>query len=224
MASNSIFLFDLTTSNENIANEFYTAIDRYPIDEPSYFNVELTAPNELNGQYVLVQNVEETYYNPELRSFDSRTALKASIVYFDIVGTQLEVWGNKANCNKLVFVLSNLLQNLTIKAVEISLQELIDKLYNFKVKVGRVCFEDFLFTDDIVGNFNVDLSSYGDAYAVLDKYRQKISRMTVTLPCDNDSLKLCITTKGTVTVFRQRDQLDDDILDLLHNLLLDKER
>lgn len=219
MASNSIFLFDLATPNKNIANEYYNAIGQFPEDEPSYFNVQLVDSNELNGQYVIVQNIEETYYNPETRSFDTRITPKASIVFFDIIGTQLEIWGNKTNCNKLVFVLSNLLRSVTINAVEISLQGLINKLFNHKVKVGKVSFEDFLFTDDIVGNFNVDLSSYGDAYAVLDKYREKISRMTVTLPCGNDYLKLSLTSKGTITIFRQRDELEDDILSLLHNLL-----
>jgi hypothetical protein len=218
MASNSVFLFDLETSNKSIASDYYAVINQLEEDGPNYFDVQLIDSDELSGQYVIVQNVEETYYDPQNRTFDTRISPKASIVYFDIINTKLEVWGNRSNCNKFIFALSVLLKSVTISSVDVSLQELINKLFIYKVTVGKVSFEDFLFTEDIVGNFNVDLSSYGDAYAVLNKYRDKISRMIVTLPCGNSSLKLSLTSKGTITVFRQRDQFEDDELNMLHNL------
>ena len=102
----------------------------------------------------------------------------------------------------------------------ISIENIISKLQTYKVKVSKVCFEDFLFSEDIVGNFTVDLSTYGDVFAVLKKYKEKIARMTAILPCEGTSLKITFSSKGSVMVYKTRDSFEDDMLDMLHAILL----
>ena len=112
---------------------------------------------------------------------------------FTICNDRLEIWGNRTNANKLIFAISSATQNIfSINAVNISIENIISKLQAYKVKVSKVCFEDFLFSEDIVGNFTVDLSTYGDVFAVLNKYKEKIARMTAILPCEGTSLKICL--------------------------------
>ena len=89
-----------------------------------------------------------------------------------------------------------------------------------KVKVTKVCFHDFLFTEDIVGSFTVDLSSYGDAFSILQKYYDKISSMTIIITRENSAIKLRITAKGRVTVYKSRSSLDDEEITFLHQLLV----
>ena len=220
MSSSSIFIYELVASNASIATDIYNSIKEFQEDEHNYFNLQLVSSNELTGEYVIVQNVEEIYYNAEQRTFDTRIAPRANVIHFDIFNNRLEIWSNKSNAHRLVFTLSNLLSQISINAIEISLKDIIHKLQFQKVKISKVCFEDFLFTEDIVGNFSVDLSSYGDAFSVLKKYQDKIARMTIILPYNDTSLRISLTAKGSVTVYKSRDLLDDDAINLLHDILL----
>ncbi len=220
MASNSIFIYELVATSKSLASDIYNLVNECPEDENNYFNLQLLSPKELSGEYVVVQNVEETYYNAGQRTFETRIAPRANVIHFDIFDNQLEIWSNKTNANRLVFTLSNLLNQISINAIEISLKDIVHKLQYQKVKISKVCFQDFLFTEDIVGNFNVDLSSYGDAFSVLQKYQDKIARMTIILPHNDTSLRISLTAKGLVTVYKSRDMLDDDAINLLRDILL----
>lgn len=61
---------------------------------------------------------------------------------------------------------------------------------------------------------------YGDAFSILQKYNGKISSMTIILYCDNSSIKLRITAKGRVTVYKSRSSMDDEEILFLHQILL----
>lgn len=223
MASSSIFFYELQSSNSITAADIHNQLREYPEDENSYFNLQLISNTELIGEYVIIQNVEETYYNAEQRLFEVRTAPRANIIAFNVIDNHLEIWSNKTNANKLIFAFSTILNPISINSIDISLNKIIRKLQHEKAKVSKVCFEDFLFTEDIVGNFTVDLSSYGDAFTVLQKYQDKIARITVIFPCGDAILKLSLTSKGRVVIYKSRDTLDDDAIVLLHNILIDRE-
>lgn len=220
MASSSIFIYELRSPSEINVESIYSCLKGYPEDENTYFNLEMISANELLGEYVIVQNVQESYYNPEQRVFEYRIVPKANVISFSITDGFLEIWGNKTSANKLVFELSNLLAPISINSVEVTIDTLLEKLKGYKLKVSKVCFQDFLFTEDIVGNFTVNLSSYGDAFSILQKYNGKISSMTIILYCDNSSIKLRITAKGRVTVYKSRSSMDDEEILFLHQILL----
>lgn len=220
MASSSVFLYQIVTNDSEIGSLIYKKIKSIPEDELNYFNIQLISKNEISGEFINVQNVEEFYYNAENRSFETRTVFKANVLYFDIYENILEIWGNKAHANKLVFRLSDILDNVSINLIEVSLKHVIKKLQFRQATISKVNFEDFLFTEDIVGNFSVDLSSYGDAFSILDKYQNKISRMTVILALNGNSIKLSITSKGSIVIYQKREQLDEDTIAAIHDILL----
>lgn len=219
--SSGIFVYELSPATANIATNIYEALIALVDEETSYFNLQLESNNELSGEYVIVQTIEETFYNSETRTFEQRQAQRANIVNFYVFDNRLEIWGNRTNAGRLIFALSNALQNrISINAVEIAIEHVIKNLANSKVKVSRVCFQDFLFAEDIVGSFTVDLSTYGDVFSILDEYKNKITRMTLIIPSNGSSLKMSISSKGSVVVYKSRDAFDDDALNMLHAILL----
>lgn len=220
MASCSIFIYELQSPNRITVEDIHNQLKEYPEDANAYFNLELISNVELTGEYITVQSVEETYYNPEQRLFETRITPRANIISFTIINNYLEIWSNKTNASRLIFVLSSILQPISINGIEVSLKEIINKLQYQKVKISKVCFEDFLFTEDIVGNFTVDLSSYGEAFSVIQKYQDKIANMTIIFSYENAMLKLRLTSKGRITIYKARNTLDDEALLFLHNLLI----
>lgn len=222
MASCSIFIYELSSPESITTLDIYDCLHNFVEDERNYFNLQLISNSELMGEYVIVRTVEETYYNAEQRLFETRTVPRANVISFSVIDNYLEIWSNKTNANKLIFILSGLMNKISINAIEISLIDTIQKLQQQKAKISKVCFEDFLFTEDIVGNFMVDLSSYGDAFSLLQQYKDKISRLTVIIPYNNTTLKLSLTSKGRVLVYKTRNNLDDEAIVLLHKILMNR--
>ena len=58
------------------------------------------------NDYITVQSVEETYYNPEQRLFETRITPRANIISFTIINNYLEIWSNKTNDNRLIYIVS----------------------------------------------------------------------------------------------------------------------
>lgn len=222
MASCSIFIYELSSPESITTLDIYDCLHNFVEDERNYFNLQLISNSELMGEYVIVRTVEETYYNAEQRLFETRAVPRANVISFSVIDNYLEIWSNKTNANKLIFILSGLMNKISINAIEISLIDTIQKLQQQKAKISKVCFEDFLFTEDIVGNFMVDLSSYGDAFSLLQQYKDKISRLTVIIPYNNTTLKLSLTSKGRVLVYKTRNNLDDEAIVLLHKILMNR--
>lgn len=219
MAS-SVFVYNLSPSIPNVASVFYSALTKLPDNENSYFNLQLLSDNELTGEHITVQMIEESFYNTDSRNFDRRRVPKASVVFFSICNDRLEIWGSKSNTNRLVFALSTATNNrISINSITVSIEEIIERLRSVKAKVAKVYFEDFLFSEDIVGNFTIDLSSYGDAFSVLDKYKDKVSKMVFILPSDSMQIKLSFSSKGTIVVYKPRELIENDAMYLLHSIL-----
>lgn len=95
MASSSIFIYELCSSAEINVESIYLRLKDYPEDENTYFNLELISSNELLGEYVIVQNAQESYYNPQQRVFESKIVPKANVISFSITDNYLEIWGTK---------------------------------------------------------------------------------------------------------------------------------
>ena len=72
MASSSIFIYELRSPAEINVESIYSRLKGYPEDENTYFNLEMISANELLGEYVIVQNAQESCYNPEQRVFEYR--------------------------------------------------------------------------------------------------------------------------------------------------------
>ncbi len=220
MAS-SIFLYELLPHTIHMASVIYQMLSTLPDDEESYFNLELLSEDELAGEFVIVHTVDEMYYDASARKFKQRQTQIARVVKFFVYNNHLEIWGNKSNANHLVFAISDTFHNqISINLVQTSIEDIIEKLCKYKIKVSRVCFQDFLFTEDIVGNFNVDLSSYSDAQGVLKKYKDKVARMTLLIPCAGQALKVNISSRGTVMVYKPKEAFDDTTLNILRSVML----
>ena len=95
MASSSIFIYELRSPSEINVESIYSCLKGYPEDENTYFNLEMISANELLGEYVIVQNVQESYYNPEQRVFEYRIVPKENVISFSFTDGFLEIWGNK---------------------------------------------------------------------------------------------------------------------------------
>lgn len=222
MASNSIYIYKINSPKNIFVTDIYNILNKYPEQDYAYFNLDLLSENELLGEYVIIENIKESYYNIENRDFETRITQKANVISFNIINNYLEIWANKTSAQKLVFLLTNLLDDISMELVIVNINDILNKIKKFKFKISKVCFDDFLFTKDIIGKFTVDLSSYGNAYSVLEKYKNNIFHLTLMIFYKKSNLKIRLTSKGIITIYKPINSLDNDELYILHHLLLDR--
>ena len=101
MASSSIFIYELRSPSEINVESIYSCLKGYPEDENTYFNLEMISANELLGEYVIVQNVQESYYNPEQRVFEYRIVPKANVHFYFYPETEKDIDHIKDSFSKM---------------------------------------------------------------------------------------------------------------------------
>lgn len=218
MAS-SIHFYEILLNDKKLV-DIYKILDNSVADNENYFSLELISDNELQGEFYIINNIEEQIFNIEKRIFETITSTKASVVQFSIINNKLEVWGNKTNTNKLIFRLSTLIKDISFNAIEVSMDSIIDKLANHSVKISKVSLNDVLFTEDIVGNFTVDLSSYGNPFSILKKYKEKINRLSFIYITGEVCTRFMLTSNGNLTVHKNIENMDEDIKSFIRDILL----
>lgn len=218
MAS-SIHLYEILFNNKNII-DIYNILSNYSEEKDDYFSLELISDKELQGEFCIINSVEDQIFNIEKRAFETITSTKASVIQFSIIGNKLEVWGNRFNTNKLVFKLSNLLKDVSFNAVSASIDSIIDKLANHSVKITKVSLNDVLFAEDIIGNFTVDLYSYGNPFSVLKKYKEKIVRLGFIYMFGESCIRFMVTSNGNLTVHKAIENIDEDVRSFIRDILL----
>lgn len=219
MASSRVYFYEVIANEVDFLSDCVDKINNFN-DDFNYFEIENIDEKEIYGKFIVLKNVAVTHFDVEKRAFERRTEVRASIVYFNIFDNIIEVWGNKATTDRLIFILCDLLNNVSINLVELSLEKIICKLQSEKVVINKVNFKDFIFEKDIIGNFSVDLSSYGDAFGVINKYKSNISKLTITILYNNEPIKISITSNSSVIVYEERENIEDETLTMLRNLLL----
>lgn len=218
MAS-SIYLYEILANTKSIL-DIFNILNSYTEDKEAYFNLELISDNEFQGEFYIINNVEDQIFNIEKRIFETITSTKANIIKFSIIGNKLEVWGNKFNTNKLIFKLSNLLKDVSFNAVSTAIESIIDKLENHSVKITKVSLNDVLFSEDIIGNFTVDLYSYGNPFSVLRKYKEKIVRLSFIYIIGEANIRFVLTANGNLTVHKPIEHIDEDVRIFIRDILL----
>lgn len=215
----NFFTFEISPVGNDCAFDIYNKLMGFDFS-PDFFELQMVDSNELIGEYTIVSNVEEDFYDITTRSIITKQAQKAYVVRFRVVGNRLEVRANKSGANRLVFSISRALANrISFNLIDISIQKIVSKLKSTKAKISRVSFQDFVFANDIIGCFTTDLSTHSDGYSIVEQHQEKIIKMTIILPLKDSSVKLNISSTGSILAYRNSSDFDEEIRDFINTIL-----
>ena len=219
MALSSIFIYEL----EKITPlEIYNFFSTYSAQENEYFNLDLISDTELIGDYICVHSVEESFFDITKKDFSKRLSTKTNVTSFTINKNHLEIWSNKTNASNFIFMLSKYFPLASLTRKEISIINMINILKIYKAKISKVRLRDILITEDVIGETLVDLSSYGDSYAFLEKFKGKIVKMTAILSFGNELIRFSFTANGQIVIYRKLNKIDYDIVTFLYGFLTNR--
>ena len=218
MATTSLNVLNI--ENNITISEIYNNLINYDENNDNYFILNWINNDELSGKYVYVQNIEQQIYNVENRSFESQIIPKAVTIPFEITNNKIFVWSNKSNLNRFIFTLTNINNGMQLTSIKISISKILSKINKQNTKITKICLNDIVLVEDLIGKFYTDLYSYGDSYGILKKYKEQIEKITLQYYIGDISLTLTLSENNNITLYKSYDNFDDEQLDFLKKLFI----
>ena len=219
MTTTSLNIFKIQNIKNN-ASFVYEMLSPYTDNNSAYFNLNLISNDELSGEYVYVQNIEQSFYNVEMKTFEIQIIPKAIVVPFEIENNHIFIWSNRTNVNKLLFKLTAILNNISFSAIEPNLERTIEKIGKYNTKISKVSIENIVLLEDIVGTFSTDLYSYGDSFSVLKRYKDQLLKLSFQYFTGEACITITLNKNGGIVVYKSYKDLDDEQLGFIRKIFL----
>ena len=219
MTTTSLNIFKIQNIKDN-ASFVYEMLSPYTDNNSAYFNLNLISNDELSGEYVYVQNIEQSFYNVEMKTFEIQIIPKAIAVPFEIENNHIFIWSNRTNVNKLLFKLTAILNNISFSAIEPNLERTLEKIGKYNTKISKVSIENIVLLEDIVGTFSTDLYSYGDSFSVLKRYKDQLLKLSFQYFTGEACITITLNKNGGIVVYKSYKDLDDEQLGFIRKIFL----
>ena len=177
----------------------------------------------IGGCYLLETYINQTQYNVDENRFELVPAKRLNIIKFDIFldNSTLLLWGGKRAASALLTAIeaaSN--HQTTIEYKDSDFKEMIGYLLKkSEVEFVRMKIMDIFIDQGILANCIVNLKGQDNSRKLVEKYLDNISQISVLVGKDELAVSITIYSSGSVVVFRDRDELPDDAMNVINAML-----
>jgi dephospho-CoA kinase len=197
-------------------------------DPSSYSIINEQGENNVAGCFLAEQLRNEIKYNILENRFETQTVTKLNILKFDINTTSqsLIIWGNKDSAQRFITILAQAADNkVSIDLRTIDFKSLLDRIINNpSITLSRIKLNDIVIDNGVVANCSVNLGNLDNPKAIIAKYKDNITQLSIVLGKNEfpDDLAVAITiySTGSISIFKDRDSISGDIIDMIQNLYI----
>ncbi|GEM_PF-4395343 len=223
MAAQSIFIYKFKLLQNKSVETIVSMIEDY-FQQDERFIVDFYSENQIEGTYVYLYKYKENVYDYSENTFKVIDVSKTIVTKFhiDLLVNMLDVWGNKKTSLKISAAFSLIFKNkIILEPNDIVFNNCLKFLEKQKnIIVSNTKIEDVVIETDLVASCNINLVLYSNPFKILNKYIDKISKITVILGNDNDDVTITIYQSGSIVIYKDREQLSEVILELIKGLLI----
>lgn len=202
---------------EKIFQENYNEIDdRFVLN--SYDN------DTIDGMYIMQFISREWVFNPQSKSVESVDFQKTSIIPFsiNINDKRMDIWGNKTSAQKLITKMGIRLENqVEIDTFFIQLPRVLERLKTEDVVYGKVKIENFLLQSNLVASCLVDLTNYDRPGDILNKYKDDIVQLSVSLKNYEEIATVIFYSSGSIVLYKSKDDISQELFDKIKMICID---
>ena len=223
MASNSLYFFNFKIDKKYSTDEIVNLLlDK---EEEDKFIINEATESTIDGYYITYANSKELIFDEERELLESIVLKKNIIIPFsiDISRKILDVWGKKNYINKLLIQLNILFNHkIEIDPVSINLGGIVKKLKKPTIKIRTIKIDNYILEKDIVANCTFDLKNHSNPYEIIKKYSENLVYITLSILTDvEDSFTIMIYKSGSVVVYKYRESLSQDDIDIIREICID---
>ncbi|WP_297135285.1 hypothetical protein [Terrisporobacter sp.] len=223
MASNSLYFLNFKTDKKYSTDEIVNRL--LDIDNDDRFIINDTTDTIVDGYYITYVNTKELVFDEENELLESKVLKKNIIIPFsiDISREILDIWGKRNYISKLLIQLNILFNHeINIDPININLRNVVKRLDKSTIKIRTIKIDNYLLEKDIIANCIFDLKNHSNPCKVLKKYSENLVYITLSILNDlEDSFTIMIYKSGSVVVYKYREDLSQDDIDIIREICLD---
>lgn len=223
MATQSIYFSKFKLLNDCTVDEIVELLND-SVDTTERFVVNDYSSDYIDGIYIMNNVSKESIFNMDTMSYENVEVIRNIAINFSIdIGRDIiEVWGNKINAQKLLVRLAILFNNRIITdSINIKIPDIVKRLKQYKLIIGKVKIEDVVLQDNLIASCVFDLTNHEKPYDILNKYKEKLTQVSVILKEENDtSITVSIYSSGSVLVYRNRENISESILMIIKQICI----
>ena len=223
MASNSLYFFNFKTDKKYSTDEIVNRL--LDSDNDDRFIINDTTDTIVDGYYITYVNTKELIFDEESELLESKVLKKNIIIPFliDISREILDIWGKRNYISKLLIQLNILFNHeINIDPININLRNVVKRLDKSTIKIRTIKIDKYLLEKDIIANCIFDLKNHNNPCKVLKKYSENLVYITLSILNDlEDFFTIMIYKSGSVVVYKYREELSQDDIDIIREICLD---
>ena len=223
MASNSLYFFNFKTDKKYSTDEIVNRL--LDSDNDDRFIINDTTDTIVDGYYITYVNTKELIFDEESELLESKVFKKNIIIPFliDISREILDIWGKRNYISKLLIQLNILFNHeINIDPININLRNVVKRLDKSTIKIRTIKIDNYLLEKDIIANCIFDLKNHNNPCKVLKKYSENLVYITLSILNDlEDFFTIMIYKSGSVVVYKYREELSQDDIDIIREICLD---
>ena len=223
MASNSLYFFNFKTDKKYSTDEIVNRL--LDSDNDDRFIINDTTDTIVDGYYITYVNTKELIFVEESELLESKVLKKNIIIPFliDISREILDIWGKRNYISKLLIQLNILFNHeINIDPININLRNVVKRLDKSTIKIRTIKIDNYLLEKDIIANCIFDLKNHNNPCKVLKKYSENLVYITLSILNDlEDFFTIMIYKSGSVVVYKYREELSQDDIDIIREICLD---
>ena len=223
MASNSLYFFNFKTDKKYSTDEIVNRL--LDSDNDDRFIINDTTDTIVDGYYITYVNTKELIFDEESELLESKVLKKNIIIPFliDISREILDIWGKRNYISKLLIQLNILFNHeINIDPININLRNVVKRLDKSTIKIRTIKIDNYLLEKDIIANCIFDLKNHKNPCKVLKKYSENLVYITLSILNDlEDFFTIMIYKSGSVVVYKYREELSQDDIDIIREICLD---
>ena len=223
MASNSLYFFNFKTDKKYSTDEIVNRL--LDSDNDDRFIINDTTDTIVDGYYITYVNTKELIFDEESELLESKVLKKNKIIPFliDISREILDIWGKRNYISNLLIQLNILFNHeINIDPININLRNVVKRLDKSTIKIRTIKIDNYLLEKDIIANCIFDLKNHNNPCKVLKKYSENLVYITLSILNDlEDFFTIMIYKSGSVVVYKYREELSQDDIDIIREICLD---
>ena len=180
-------------------------------------------PAYVSGYFVYKFYTKQMIYNIDINRFETQDILQTTILKFDLYIDKCLafLWGSSRASVVFQTILDTASDHqLTITYKKINFSALLRHLLNYKnISFTHMRIKDVIIEKGILATCSVSLKGLDNSHDLVEKYIDNITHLSILLNMNNQRTALTLYSTGAITIYKNREDLTDDIIDMLISIL-----
>lgn len=181
----------------------------------------------ISGCYLVQQTRNEVSYNVQENRFETVITNRLVVVKFEInlPNSILTIWGNKNIAQRLITLISQACNNqVVIDSYQVDFKKMLNRILSMgDITLSKMKLENVMIDSGINASCNVSLLNLDNAGALVKKYSDNISQISLILGdrFGDNAVSMTLFSSGSIVIYKDRDSISNEVIAQIQNIVVE---